>query len=340
MRIYTDAATRQEAVEHVLTLKERKINVCKNFNIDRTTLYRWIKRYDGTLGSLENKPLIHIHEHPNAQTKEEKQAMRDTYIKYPDYGYTELYGLLRREHNYKRHFLTMYKYMKTLAPVARTSPITPYIPKPYNTPTMLGTKMQLDVKYVPHECYIGTSKYQKLYQYTIIDETTRERFLRAYNANNGKNSADFIKRAIAHFNYTTNEIQTDNGAEFTAPRGNAKKVHLLDVACKKLGIKHSKIKPYTPRHNGKVERSHRTDQERFYKMMRYKTLADLNKQLVVWCDRYNNTPSRAIKDKYEKRRYLSPLDKRAELIATLKEENKLDTVRFVNLSKVNVCSLS
>src|SRR3712207_7798116 len=46
---------------------------------------------------------------------------------------------------------------------------------------------------------------------------------------------------------------------FRSEFGNSFHWHLLD-----LGIDHVKIKPRTPRLNGKVERSHRIDSEEFY----------------------------------------------------------------------------
>jgi len=42
---------------------------------------------------------------------------------------------------------------------------------------------------------------------------------------------------------------------------NSKKKTLFEVTLQKLGIKHKLIRPFTPRHNGKVERSHRKDNE-------------------------------------------------------------------------------
>jgi transposase InsO family protein len=54
-------------------------------------------------------------------------------------------------------------------------------------------------------------------------------------------------------------IQTDNGAEF----GSQFHYHVVDH-----GIGHVYIKPATPRLNGKVERSHRIDQEEFYRMLK------------------------------------------------------------------------
>lgn len=50
-----------------------------------------------------------------------------------------------------------------------------YLPKKYHTPDNIGEKWQLDVKYVPQKCYVGDMP-DKFYQYTMIDEASRERF--------------------------------------------------------------------------------------------------------------------------------------------------------------------
>lgn len=61
-------------------------------------------------------------------------------------------------------------------------------------------------------------------------------------------------------------VQADNGFEFTNRFSNSK--HdlpiLFETTVAQLGIRHKLIRPYTPRHNDKVERSHREDQKRFY----------------------------------------------------------------------------
>ena len=56
---------------------------------------------------------------------------------------------------------------------------------------------------------------------------------------------------------------------------------------------------YTPRHNGKVERSHREDQKRFYSSHAFFSLDDFAKQLAVHNRRSNNFPMRPL-------RWLSP----------------------------------
>ena len=127
---------------------------------------------------------------------------------------------------------------------------------------MIGIKSQMDVKYVPKNCYVGSDG-EKFYQYTVIDEASRERFIFPYKEHSSYSTIDFLKRAIVYFEYKPQILQTDNVYEFTHT-SNTKRIHPLDVLCNELDINHKLIKPRTPRHNGKVERSHRNDQQRFY----------------------------------------------------------------------------
>ncbi len=73
--------------------------------------------------------------------------------------------------------------------------------------------MQIDVKYVSKDCYTGIDN-AKFYQYTIIDASSRERFIYAYVEYNSYNTVDFVTRAIIFYDYIPKIIQTDNGAEF------------------------------------------------------------------------------------------------------------------------------
>ena len=79
-------------------------------------------------------------------------------------------------------------------------------------------------------------------------------------------------------------VQTDNGFEFTNRFSNSKRdlPTLFEKTAAELGIRHKLIRPHTPRHNGKVERQHRTDELRFYRHMRMYSLEDGRKQLAVY----------------------------------------------------------
>ncbi len=136
----------------------------------------------------------------------------------------------------------------------------------------------------------------KLYQYTAIDEYTRMRFLYGYEEQSTYSSADFAHRVVKWFKrrgITVECIQTDNGFEFTNRFSPAKdKPTLFESTLERLGIKHKLIRPYTPRHNGKVERSHREDHNKFYSCHSFYSCADLNAQLAARLGRTNNLPMR------------------------------------------------
>ncbi|MCD8382116.1 MAG: integrase core domain-containing protein [Clostridiales bacterium] len=91
-------------------------------------------------------------------------------------------------------------------------------------------------------------------------------------------------------------IQTGNGAEFTNQLNSksTKRQTLFEHTLAELGICHRLICPYTPRHNGKVERSHRKDNEYFYASHKFYSFEDFKKQLAVWERKYNNFPMRPL----------------------------------------------
>ena len=226
-----------------------------------------------------------------------------------------MYGKLCRDYGYERNPITLYRYLRknSLKPIKKR---VPYKPKPYDTPLKAGQKWQLDVKYVPLECYTGNEACERYYQYTVIDEATRKRYILAYQEINQDSTVDFIIKAIKFFGYKPRMIQTDNGTEFTFLKETKDgRIHKFDWLCSRLGITHKLIRPRTPRHNGKVERSHRNDNERFYKYLHYYSFDDLQAQMKVYLKRSNDIPTSVLRSKENKRRWLSPNEKEAELLA-------------------------
>lgn len=297
-----------------------------------SSLWIWKRLYDGTLDSLQNKSSRPKSPHPNAHKPDEIANIKRMLDENPHIAYTELYTELRAECAYSRCFWSMYKYIrKNLLRVPKEYELREN--QPYETPDMIGIKWQMDVKYVPTICFAGTARQrfettgERLYQYTMIDEASRERFLYGYQENSSHNTKDFIKRAVVYFGYVPHIIQTDNGLEFRNPaHAKPDTPHAAIDTMKKLGITHQLIRPYTPRHNGKVERSHRTDQERFYRYSKFDSIADLNEQMAAWLVRYNRTASTSLKNRYGKKVFQSPLDKRAELLEILAEQGGVTTL--------------
>lgn len=260
---------------------------------------------DGTKDSLLDKSHRPLSKHPNAHTDIELKWIQDYHRRNPKISVCELYGKLRSNKGYSRHPGSLYRIYRKLG-YSSSVPSTKNKrrPQPYDTPTRLGVKWQMDVKYVPAACYSGSVP-QKFYQYTVIDEASRERFIFPYMEQSSYSTVDFLKRAITYFGYQPETIQTDNGSEFTHIQ-KTDRIHPLDVLCDQLGISHKKIRPRTPRHNGKVERSHRNDQERFYNHISFYSYNDLLSQMKRYLNRSNNIPMQVLGWK-------TPIEKRHEL---------------------------
>ena len=173
-----------------------------------------------------------------------------------------------------------------------------YQPKPYQQATFPGEKVQIDVKVVPAACIVGQAKEQgeKMYQYTAIDECTRFRFIAAFKEQSTYSSMLFLQQLIRRFPFQIHKVQTDNGAEFTKrfQAADEENLTLFEKELKRLGIAHQKIRPYTPRHNGKVERSHRKDNEEFYATHTFFSFEDFKVQLARRNREYNNFPMRPL----------------------------------------------
>ena len=280
--------------------------VCRKYHISKSSLMSWNKKFDGTKESLIDKSHRPHTPHPNSHTDEELKWIRDYHHRNPHISVCELYGKLRINKGYTRHSGSLHRIFKKLG-YSSKAPSTKKKTKhdgKYDTPTELGVKWQMDVKHVPAACYVGDMP-DKFYQYTMIDEASRERFIYPYREQSSYSSIDFLRRAINHFGYIPSKIQTDNGMEFTYPKEFAR-VHPFDKACTALGISHKLIRPRTPWHNGKVERSHRNDQERFYNFLSFYSYEDLKKQMRRYLYRSNNIPMQVLG-------WLTPIQKRAAI---------------------------
>lgn len=158
-----------------------------------------------------------------------------------------------------------------------------------------GQRVQIDVKYVPAVCLVGDAKGKKFYQYTAIDEYSRFRYVEAFEEHNTYSSAIFLEHMLKAFKFPVYCVQTDNGNEFTK-RFTSKKPDktMFEKALIEHGIEHKLIRPYTPRHNGKVERLHRKDNEYFYATHSFYSFNDFAKQLQVHNRKYNRLPMRPL----------------------------------------------
>jgi len=263
------------------------------YRTNRQYIYRWRKRYDGTLQSLADRSR-RPHSHPNQHTPEELKLIADMRRRNPEAGLVVFWVKLMQR-GYTRSITGLYRVLRKQGQMAVKPPNPKYIPKPYEKMCYPGQRVQIDVKHVPTACIVGDAKGQKFYQYTALDEYSRFRYVEAFEEQNSYSSAIFLENMLKAFKFPVECVQTDNGAEFTKRFCAGKSTPtLFEKTLEKHGIQHKLIRPYTPRHNGKVERSHRKDNEYFYATHKFYSFDDFAKQLKVHNYKYNNFPMRPL----------------------------------------------
>ena len=266
----------------------------RKYNRARSFIYFWLSRWDGNVESLRPESR-RPHHHPNEHTPAELKLIRDMRRRNPQLGMVEFWCKLRAR-GYTRCIESLWRVLKRERLISEKKAV-PYRPKPYQQMTHPGERVQIDVKIVPRKCIADPDL--RLFQYTAIDEYSRYRILGAYPEQTTYSSYQFLLRVVDEFKrlgVKVECVQTDNGIEFTNrfAHGDCKHQTLFEETLAFLNIRHKHIKPYTPRHNGKVERSHREDQKRFYDTHSFYSLADFGEQLAVHQRRSNSLPMRPL----------------------------------------------
>lgn len=273
---------------------------CRYFGISRQSFYAWKKALveKGEEGLINSKPCP---ENPKLRTPPEIEEkvlyLRKTYhlgqkriswyleryhaIKISSSGVYQVlvrHGLNRLPQNAKKRQVATRRYEKQVP----------------------GHHIQVDVKFLNLQPSQG--KKVRRFQYTAVDDATRIRALKIYDRHTQTNAIDFIDHVVDRFPFRIHTVRTDNGHEFQAKFH----WHVED-----LGMRHVYIKPRTPRLNGKVERSHRTDKDEFYQLLSYTDDVDLNQKLAEWEDFYNycrphislkgKTPYEVLREKLQSR---------------------------------------
>ena len=257
------------------------------YRISRTSIYRWQKRYDGTVESLYEKS-HRPQSHPSQHTLEELKLIRRVWSHNKGLGLVCLHMILGDRHGYTRSVSSLDRAMKKLGIGRKKQRKKRYVPQPYETPKVAGERVQIDVKYVPRDCLVEGMP--QLYQYTAVDECTRLRYRVIFDEHSNWNAVRFLHYVRKRFPFDIRCVQTDNGTEFTNALLNPGKLSEFEQYLKKESIAHKRIRVATPRHNGKVERVHRMDSERFYANRRFYSLEDANRQLQRYQRWDNNFP--------------------------------------------------
>ncbi len=274
-------------IKHISKSRHSVKFECKEYGIPRSSYYEWKKRYEleGEKGLKRKKPIAHNHPKKIPENVVDKVIDLRTNFKL---GSIRITWYLDRYHGIKISESSVYRILvkNGLRRLPKSASKKTLHTKRY-AKKVPGHQVQVDVKFAIFE-NAGGKKIRR-YQFTAIDDATRIRALKMYKRHNQASAIDFIEYVIEKFPFRMHTIRTDRGHEFQARFH----WHVEDK-----GMRHVYIKPRSPQLNGKVERSHRTDQEEFYQLLTYTDDVDLNKKLKVWEDFYNfNRPHGAFDGK-------------------------------------------
>jgi len=260
---------------------------CQIFEVPRSTFYDWKKAFDkeGKAGLARKKPIARNHPKSLAQDiVDQILHLRQTYKLGPE----RITWYLERYHGIKTSVSSVYRTLvrNGMRRLPKSSPRRAIHTRRYSK-EVPGHHIQVDVKFVSLRNFEGNRV--RRFQYTAIDDATRIRALKIYPRHTQQNAIKFIDYVIGKFPFRLHTIRTDRGHEFQAQFH----WHVEDKE-----MRHVYIKPRSPQLNGKVERSHRTDQEEFYQLLTYTDDVDLNKKLAAWERFYNlDRPHGAFKGK-------------------------------------------
>lgn len=272
-------------------IKNGVTQAARRYHTNRKFVYRQLKKYDGTLISLallSRKP----HNHPNTHTEEELELIKQVKSRYGIDGLAEVYVQLIKR-GYKRSYGSMVKQVGKM-PKDKIKYKGGYTKHEEIKGQFPGDKVQVDIKYVPRECLIFDTVDKKYYQITAIDEYSRKRVLKIVDEKSVTNTSRFVKELEEMIGLKINTIQTDNGPEFVNNQIDTKLPTLFELTLKSLGINHRRTRPYSPWQNGKVERSHKIDGERFYSRNEFTSVEDLKNKVKRYNSRYNNVSKKVL----------------------------------------------
>ena len=284
-RIAQEAHARQRVLEYYLK-NGNATEAAIRYKISRKTLYKWLKLYDGTWQSLRERSR-RPHRAPRAHTPEEIRQIKRLSKKHRWEDLILAYQEMVEKYGYRRSYGGFKRIVARLKAEKGNKKRKPRKNKPYRRSEYPGQKVQVDVKFVPGECVVDGRKY---YQFTALDECTRWTYRQMYDEHSTYSAEEFLIELIKRCPFPIREIQTDNGTEFTKAliSNDPNDKSLFEVRLEAYDLVYHRIRIATPRHNGKVERQHRIDQQRFYERLRMFDLEDGRKQLAVYQKKSND----------------------------------------------------
>ena len=240
----------EEKLKEVLRKEKTVSRVALDLSVSRQTIHKWLARYKrfGMDGLITRKKKHHTVAH-NRTSKVIEQLVINIAREYYHDGVETLHDRIEYAYNLSLHPTTIYRILK------RTD--TRYTEN--YTHTKRKWKKQLYAHQIPGLELQMDTKYPFGYKqgkviYTIIDDATRWVFAWSYETANAVNTVDFLEKVVKRAPFAIQKIRTDQGKEFIA--------NIVKDFLKQNNIEYRNNTPYCPEENGKIERFHRTLNEK------------------------------------------------------------------------------
>jgi transposase InsO family protein len=267
-----------------MTIMELK----RRSGFSRDTLHRWKRDYLAYgFEGLKERSRAH-RSHPQTTPQETIMLIRKLRTTTPRFGAKKIALRLGKHHGITMHWRGVHKVLVREKLVTRRRRLMRrdrWHPKA----TIPGELVEIDV------AYARKHKGRWLYQFTAVDACTRWRYLWVTPEQSNRTALQFLRKLVVHAPFRICGIKTDNASIFTnyytgyrkSADPTKPKLHIFDRTCHAYEIMHYLIDPGKPAQNGKVERSHRTDREEFWRTVTFRTLSEIRQKQSTYVDWYN-----------------------------------------------------
>lgn len=268
----------EEKLTQIISQQKKITAIAEEFHVSRQTIHKWLNRYKrfGTDGLRRQKRKRQGSPH-NRTSPEVEQLVINLAREYYYDGVETLSDHLKFENNITLHPTTIYRILKRKA--IRYGEQQTWTKKRWKKQLfahqIAGQELQMDTKYP-----WGYKEGRVIY--TIIDDATRFVFAWSYEKANQINTLDFLQKVLQRLPFAIQKIRTDQGKEFIA---NTVKDFLKDKQ-----IEYRNNTPYCPEENGKIERFHRTLNEKALRWGFYPkdSLDEMQYKLNLFMHYYNH----------------------------------------------------
>ena len=241
---------KEQKLKEILENKKKVVEVAKELNVTRKTIHTWLNRYKrfGIEGLTKKQTKRTTIAH-NRSSFELEQLVIQLSQTYWNDGVQTLADYLQYENNITLNPSTLYRILKRNN--VRYTTKYPHTRKKWKkrlyAHKVPGKELQMDTKYP-----FGYKQGQVIY--TCIDDATRWVFMYRYDTANQSNTLDFLEKVRSKAPFPIQKLRTDQGSEFRGLR--------VEQYLRTHNIEQRLNTPYCPEENGKIERFHRTLNEK------------------------------------------------------------------------------